>query len=96
MQRLFLRHHIALLLIAATVMIPMESQADAEIEIKHLIEYIENSRCTFIRNGKKYNTKETLVHIHNKYEYTKRWINKKQYVRPALYSTVRWTGIFKC
>jgi hypothetical protein len=74
MQRLFLRHHIALLLIAATVMIPMESQADAEIEIKHLIEYIENSRCTFIRNGKKYNTKETLVHIHNKYEYTKRWI----------------------
>jgi hypothetical protein len=72
MQRLFLRHHIALLLIAATVMIPMESQADTEIEIKHLIEYIENSKCTFIRNGKKYNTKETLVHIQNKYEYT--WI----------------------
>jgi len=78
MRRLFLRHHIAFLLIAATVLIPIESQADAEIEIKHIIEYIENSKCTFIRNGKEYNTKEALVHILNKYEYTKRWIKSAE------------------
>ena len=71
MQRLSLRHHIAFLLIAVTALVPMESRADTEIEIKHLIEYIENSKCTFIRNGKEYNTKETLVHIQNKYEYNK-------------------------
>jgi len=78
MRRLFLPHHIAFLLIAATVLIPIESQADTEIEIKHLIEYIENSKCTFIRNGKEYNTKEALVHILNKYEYTKRWIKSAE------------------
>ena len=78
MQRLFLRHHIALLLIAAAVLVPMESQADTEIEIKHIIEYIENSKCSFIRNGSEYNTKEALVHILNKYEYTKRWIKSAE------------------
>jgi hypothetical protein len=77
MRRLFLRHHIAFLLIAA-VLAPIESQADTEIEIKHIIEYIENSKCTFIRNGKEYNTKEALVHILNKYEYTKRWIKSAE------------------
>jgi hypothetical protein len=78
MQRLFFRHHIAFLLIAATVLVPIESQADTEIEIKHIIEYIENSKCTFIRNGKEYNTKEALEHILNKYEYTKHWIKSAE------------------
>ncbi len=78
MQRLFLRHHIVFLIIAATILVPMESQADTKIEIKHLFEYIENSKCTFIRNGKEYNTKEALVHIQNKYEYTKRRIKSAE------------------
>jgi hypothetical protein len=37
MQRLFLRHHIVFFVIAAVVLVTMESQADTEIEIKHLI-----------------------------------------------------------
>ena len=78
MQGLFLGHHITFLLIAATVLFPMESQADTETEIKHIIAYIENSNCTFIRNGKEYNTKEALVHIQNKYKYTKRWIKSAE------------------
>ena len=78
MQRLFLRHHIAFLLIAASALVPMESQANTEIEIKHLIEYIENSKCTFIRNGKEYSTEEALTHIQNKYEYAKRWIKSAE------------------
>ncbi len=77
-QKLFLRYHIAFLLIAATVLASMESQADTEIEVKHIIEYIENSKCTFIRNGKEYDTKETLAHIQNKYEYTKHWIKSAE------------------
>ena len=106
MQRLFLRYHLAFLLIVATVLVPMESQADTEIEIKHITEYIENSECTFIRNGKEYNTKEALVHIQKKYEYTKRWIKSaedfikytatKSSMSPTLYSSVRWTGNFMC
>ena len=78
MQKLFLRHRIAFFLIAATVLWPIESRADTEIEIKHLIGYIENSKCTFIRNGKEYNTKDALVHILNKYEYTKPWIKSAE------------------
>ncbi len=78
MQKLFLRHHLAFLLIAATVLAPMESRADTKIEIKHIIAYIENSKCTFIRNGKEYNTKEALVHIQTKYKYTKRWIKSAE------------------
>jgi len=78
MQKLFLGHHITFLLVAATVLVPMKSQADTTIEIKHIIEYIENSKCIFIRNGKEYNTKEALAHIQNKYEYTKRWIKSAE------------------
>ncbi len=57
MQKLLLRHHIVFFLIAATVLVHMESQADTDMEIKHIIEYIKNSKCTFIRNGTEYNTK---------------------------------------
>ena len=78
MQRLFLRHQIAFLIIAVTVLIPIESQADIEIEIKHLLEYIEHSKCSFIRNGKEYNSKEAFAHIINKYKYAKRWINSAE------------------
>ena len=78
MQKLFLLRYISFLLITAAVLIPLESQADAEKEIKHLIKYIENSNCKFIRNGKEYNAKEALMHIQNKYEYTKRWIKSAE------------------
>ena len=78
MQRRLLLRHISFLLITVIVLVPLESQADAEKEIKHLIKYIENSKCTFIRNGKEYNTKEALAHIQNKYEYTKRWIKSAE------------------
>ena len=78
MQKLLLRYHIAFLLIAATVLVHMESRADTDIEIKHILEYIEHSKCTFIRNGTEYNTKQALVHIQRKYEYTKRWIKSAE------------------
>jgi len=78
MQRLFLRYCISFLIIVATVLVPMKSRADTGIEIKHLIEYIENSKCTFIRNGKEYNAEEALTHIQNKYEYAKRWIKSAE------------------
>jgi hypothetical protein len=78
MRRLFLHQPIVFLIIAIIVIAPMKSQADTELEIKHIIEYIESSKCTFIRNGKEYNTKEALEHILNKYEYTKRLIKSAE------------------
>ncbi len=74
MPRLLLHHCIAFLLVVAAVLTPLESQADTKLEIEHLFEYIQNSNCTFVRNGKEYNREETLAHIQKKYEYAKRRI----------------------
>ncbi|NQT68811.1 MAG: DUF5329 family protein [Desulfobacteraceae bacterium] len=71
MPRLLLHQGIAFLLVVAIVLTPLGSQADTELEIKHLFEYIQNSTCIFVRNGKKYNARETLAHIQKKYEYAK-------------------------
>jgi hypothetical protein len=68
----------ALLLIAGMLPVPMECRADTEFEIKHLMAYIEKTNCTFIRNGKEYNGEEALVHIQNKYAYSKRWVKSAE------------------
>ena len=78
MPRLLLRHCIASLLVVATVLTPLGSQADTELEIKHLFEYIQNSNCIFVRNGKEYNPSEALAHIQKKYEYAKRRITSAE------------------
>ena len=78
MQRLFLGYFLSFLLIVVTVLVPMESLADTEIEIKHLMAYIENSKCTFIRNGQEYSTEEALAHIQKKYEYAKHLIKSAE------------------
>jgi hypothetical protein len=78
MPRLLLHHCIASLLVVATLLTPLGSQADTELEIKHLFEYIQNSNCTFVRNGKEYNNRETLAHIQKKYVYAKRRITSAE------------------
>lgn len=45
-----------------------------ESEIKHLLQYIESSDCTFNRNGRNYDGKEAAAHIRKKFSHTKRWI----------------------
>ncbi len=75
---MFLPCCMALLLIAAMLPVPMECHADAALEIKHLMAYIEKTNCTFIRNGKEYNGEEALAHIQNKYAYVKRWVKSAE------------------
>ena len=36
--------------------------------INHLLTYVEESNCVFIRNGKEYNSKEAAKHIRTKYD----------------------------
>ena len=38
-------------------------------EITHLLSFIETSECTFIRNGKEYQSQNARKHIQQKYEY---------------------------
>lgn len=42
-----------------------------EEEVAHLLMYVEQSDCTFIRNGKTYSASEAREHIGRKYNYIK-------------------------
>jgi len=53
---------------------PDMSQADMGSEIEHLIQYIETSSCTFIRNDKAHDSQNASQHIRKKYAHTKRWV----------------------
>lgn len=44
------------------------------VEIEHLLEFIEDSNCTFIRNGKEHNAEDGLDHIEKKYAHFKKKI----------------------
>lgn len=44
------------------------------VEIEYLLEFIENSDCTFIRNGKAHDTENGLEHIEKKYAHFKKKI----------------------
>ena len=43
-----------------------------EQEISHLLNFIENSGCVFIRNNKEYDSKRARDHISTKYDYIKK------------------------
>ncbi len=43
-------------------------------EIANLLQYIEESKCTFIRNGNQYNSLAAREHIEKKYNYYKKRI----------------------
>ena len=56
--------------------------ADHHDEITHLLEFMAQSDCTFIRNGKEYSGPEARDHIAGKYDYVKwRIKNTETFVR---------------
>ena len=56
------------------IFVSAENPAAAEKEIAHLLQYIAESDCTFIRNGREYNGKKARQHLERKYMYAKRAI----------------------
>ena len=56
------------------VLYPFMSQADMDAEIDHLLRFIENADCTFIRNGEPHSSQDAGAHIRKKYTYIKRRI----------------------
>ncbi len=46
-------------------------QAEPRGEILHLIKYIENSDCVFIRNDNAYDAKKAGQHLRRKYDYAR-------------------------
>lgn len=45
--------------------VPKEQTA----EVEHLLHFVKNSPCTFIRNGTKHPAKSSVKHIQQKYDY---------------------------
>jgi Family of unknown function (DUF5329) len=43
--------------------------------INHLLQFVETSRCTFLRNGVEYDSKSAVTHIKEKYDYFKKQIH---------------------
>jgi hypothetical protein len=59
-------------LLASFVMGAETPEQDA---INHLLQFVETSGCTFIRNGVKYDSKSAVHHIKEKYDYFKSQIH---------------------
>ena len=55
----------------AVVLCPFQSHAGMESEINHLLEYIDVSECTFVRNGKSHDSREAGAHIRRKFGHIK-------------------------
>lgn len=67
----------AALLLAALVW-PAGAGAAMEEEIDYLMNYIGQSDCIFVRNGKEHGSAEALEHIAKKYYYVKKKVKRTE------------------
>ena len=65
-------------IILLTLLIPLTCLADAEQEVNHLLEFVENSGCVFVRNDKYYNSSKARKHLQKKYNYFKSKVKKAE------------------
>lgn len=64
-----------LLIVSAAMFLPSPCRAaDTDAEIQHLLDFIGNSECIFIRNGAEYDSADALKHIKRKNDATRRRI----------------------
>jgi hypothetical protein len=63
------------LIVALRVVPGFAASSTPPLEIEHLLDFVENSSCIFIRNGTEYDSRKAREHIYKKYEYAKRWID---------------------
>jgi len=62
------------------------SSIESEQEIDHLLQFIEHSGCTFIRNNDSYDGARARAHIQKKYTYIKKRKNQvsaEQFIKYA-------------
>ena len=52
--------------------------ADVQTEVGHLLQYVEDSRCEFERNGSVYDSAEARSHIEKKYAYISSRVSKTE------------------
>jgi len=58
--------------------------ASTDEEIGHLLQFVEQSQCTFERNGKLYSSHQARAHISRKYSHIKKRVkNTEDFIRYA-------------
>jgi hypothetical protein len=64
--------HLAAVLLLATLAAPsLAAATDTAREVAHLLDYIEASGCTFVRNGSASDATTARRHVERKYDYVK-------------------------
>lgn len=85
-HRLFSGILLLLVIVLPVVAIGESSGTDAEQEIDHLLQFIEQSGCTFIRNNESYSGVRAREHIQKKFNYIvkrKKQVSAEQFIRYA-------------
>ncbi len=65
---------VSMVLLTLVLLAPSLAFATMQEEIDHLLNYIETSDCTFIRNNNSYVPNKAVKHIQKKYNYLKKRI----------------------
>lgn len=56
----------------------VQALTTSEKEIQHLLEFISQSDCVFIRNNNEYPAGKAREHLETKYDYAKRWVESAE------------------
>ncbi len=62
---------LALIILVCGTAMPASAEPEKESEIRHLLAFVADSGCTFIRNNNEYPSEEAKSHIEMKYKYLK-------------------------
>ena len=69
----------AAVLLSGLIALPaLGSERDWQQEVSYLLDYIAQSGCTFMRNGKVYEAHQARDHINKKYEHIKKRISSTE------------------
>jgi hypothetical protein len=66
-----MKHSFAIVFILISTSANADVSAEQKLETSHLLNFVTNSPCKIIRNGKTYDGNRAVTHIQKKYDYFK-------------------------
>ena len=66
-----MKHFLAIVFILISTSAIADVSAEQKLETSHLLNFVKNSSCKIIRNGKAYDGNKAVTHIQKKYDYFK-------------------------
>jgi len=68
----------AFVLLTLLLVAPADPTPATALEIRHLLEAVEASPCTFVRNGRPHTGAEARSHMERKYDYVKKRVKRSE------------------